>query len=289
MSITRSKLGGWGVGEKLTSSQANALDINVTNALDKRTGQSDTLASTVSLTGAIVAATGTISNGNINAAGYVQAKKLLTLATKASLKSITSLSVIQDDTFVYVRDTGLYRFDSSSTAAESSPYILRPDDSPVSGRWVLECPKTTTVGTFQTNRVISTVDNNYTGTFGGTYVDITTSPTEVTNSVFDITGVAGYVYDYTCNMSVHVSSADNRLITFETYLPDNTYVSTPLLLTGVTSYYVPVTIHVRTPAVNIGQLDEITTQVSCAAGGGTFTGQVVVKSLSVTVYKTSEL
>lgn len=49
--ISRSYLTGWGVGEKLTSAQMNALDINVTYALDKRAGQTDTLASLVTLAG----------------------------------------------------------------------------------------------------------------------------------------------------------------------------------------------------------------------------------------------
>lgn len=43
MSIVRINSIGWGVGEKLTSAQQNALDINVTNAADKRAGESDTI------------------------------------------------------------------------------------------------------------------------------------------------------------------------------------------------------------------------------------------------------
>src|SRR5262245_38739803 len=52
MSLSRTKSPDWGVGEKLTSAQANALDANVTNALDKRSGQTDTLQSVVSCSGA---------------------------------------------------------------------------------------------------------------------------------------------------------------------------------------------------------------------------------------------
>lgn len=40
---------GWGVNEKLTSAQMNAIDINLTHALDKRDGQTDTLFSTVTV------------------------------------------------------------------------------------------------------------------------------------------------------------------------------------------------------------------------------------------------
>jgi len=50
MAITRSKTPDWSVGEKLTSAQLNALDLNTTYGLDRRSGQSDNLASVVSAT-----------------------------------------------------------------------------------------------------------------------------------------------------------------------------------------------------------------------------------------------
>gem|GEM_PF-3365088 len=52
MTIARVNASGWGVGTKLTSAQANALDLNTTYALDKRAGQLDTLASVITTTGA---------------------------------------------------------------------------------------------------------------------------------------------------------------------------------------------------------------------------------------------
>lgn len=42
----------WGIGDKYTSAQANGMDINATHALDKRAGQTDILASIVTLGGA---------------------------------------------------------------------------------------------------------------------------------------------------------------------------------------------------------------------------------------------
>ncbi|KYF87777.1 hypothetical protein BE20_24850 [Sorangium cellulosum] len=53
MALTRTKNPDWGVNEKLTSAQINALDANVTNALDKRAGQTDTLASNIEVTGTV--------------------------------------------------------------------------------------------------------------------------------------------------------------------------------------------------------------------------------------------
>lgn len=52
MTIARIKSPDWGVGEILTAAQMNALDANVTNALDKRSGQTDTLESVITTSGA---------------------------------------------------------------------------------------------------------------------------------------------------------------------------------------------------------------------------------------------
>lgn len=51
MTISRVNGATWGVGDNLTSTQANGLDLNTTYALDKRAAQTDTLASVVSLSG----------------------------------------------------------------------------------------------------------------------------------------------------------------------------------------------------------------------------------------------
>ena len=52
MTISKVKAAGWGVGEVLTSTQISSVDANIENALDKRSGQTDTLASVVSCSGA---------------------------------------------------------------------------------------------------------------------------------------------------------------------------------------------------------------------------------------------
>lgn len=58
MSITRAKVSGWSTGEEVTHTQLNNVDLNATYALDKRSGQSDTLASAVSVTGSVTAGSG---------------------------------------------------------------------------------------------------------------------------------------------------------------------------------------------------------------------------------------
>jgi hypothetical protein len=52
MTIARVKPANWGIGDTLTSADLNAVDTNATYALDKRGGQTDTLASVVTLAGA---------------------------------------------------------------------------------------------------------------------------------------------------------------------------------------------------------------------------------------------
>ncbi len=70
MTIQRVNGLSWGVGEKLTSAQSNALDLNTTYALDKRNGQTDVLGSVVSLTGTgSIAATGATTRIKATAAG----------------------------------------------------------------------------------------------------------------------------------------------------------------------------------------------------------------------------
>lgn len=49
MSISRVKSAGWSTNEKLTSAQMNAVDVNSTYALDKRSGQTDTLSSVITI------------------------------------------------------------------------------------------------------------------------------------------------------------------------------------------------------------------------------------------------
>lgn len=52
MSISRANGSGWGIGDTLTSAQANAIDTNTTYAVDKRSGQTDTIQSVVTCSGA---------------------------------------------------------------------------------------------------------------------------------------------------------------------------------------------------------------------------------------------
>lgn len=95
MSITRVKPAGWAVNEKLTSGQQNLLDINVTYALDKRAGQTDTLASDVTVSGDTVF-NGTVTfNSGFVANSFISAFNGITNFIGPSIHASTV--VFQDD------------------------------------------------------------------------------------------------------------------------------------------------------------------------------------------------
>lgn len=62
MALTATKPGGWAFNEDLSSAQISAIDANVASAVDKRSGQSDTISSAITLAypGTFVIATGAI-------------------------------------------------------------------------------------------------------------------------------------------------------------------------------------------------------------------------------------
>ena len=62
MTLSRIKPSGWNILEELSSSDLTAVDLNIENALDKRSGQSDFLASDIEVQGPLTF----IETGEIN-------------------------------------------------------------------------------------------------------------------------------------------------------------------------------------------------------------------------------
>lgn len=130
MTIARIKSPGWGANEKLTSGQQNAIDLNVTNALDKRAGQTDTLASviTVASGGSITMASGSsfttvsvcpaVFGGTFRANGTAQFFGVATFNVastfNADITANSNLSVVGD---VGVAGTLTSSFQLTSTGA----------------------------------------------------------------------------------------------------------------------------------------------------------------------------
>lgn len=65
MTLSRTKPGGWTYAEVLTSTQISAIDANIENALDKRSGQTDTIESDLTVNGDID------FNGTVQVDGYM--------------------------------------------------------------------------------------------------------------------------------------------------------------------------------------------------------------------------
>lgn len=74
MTISKTKAGGWSENQKLTSSQITAIDANIENSLDKRSGHSDTLESTITVnSNGSILVTGTGNKIVLNAAAKIVA------------------------------------------------------------------------------------------------------------------------------------------------------------------------------------------------------------------------
>lgn len=104
----------WGLGDKLTSAQANQIDTNLTYALDNRSGQTATLASTCTVTGtvtcsgtgAMVFATGTTCTFNSGATLALPAGSSLTRAGTAALFVVDSKQFKKTSSTAFTATTG---------------------------------------------------------------------------------------------------------------------------------------------------------------------------------------
>jgi len=99
MTIGRVKAGGWATNEKLTSLQQTDLDINVSYALDRRAGFSDTLSSQITLP-----STGSITWTNASSAVF----------QSSSLLNLQNSSVLQADDGSHVNLFGITNFENGS-------------------------------------------------------------------------------------------------------------------------------------------------------------------------------
>lgn len=90
MAFSRIYAPGWGSGDPFASAQANALDIQLTNALDKRTGQADTLGSVVTCTAGTA---GRIIPAHMDAAN---ADTTYTMANGIGVLRVSSISALRN-------------------------------------------------------------------------------------------------------------------------------------------------------------------------------------------------
>lgn len=130
MATSITKPSGWAVNEKLTSAQMTAVDINAGSGLDKRTGETDTLDSTISVTGTISADVTdaiVVANGGsigVESGGLIDVKTggqlLLSGTNKVSLasRSVTRKMGMfhPDDPTQWTNIDGFFQTDTTSAA-----------------------------------------------------------------------------------------------------------------------------------------------------------------------------
>lgn len=133
MTLARTKT--WAFGEKLTSDQINALDTNVINALDKRFGMTDTLASDITVTGATVFSGATTFNSSINVTGAITTSNTFTTTAGMVFNSgntvtgnmhLAGIETVDSGGSIVVASGGSLTTASGSTVTLNSPSIVAP-------------------------------------------------------------------------------------------------------------------------------------------------------------------
>jgi hypothetical protein len=140
MTISRVKPGNWGIGEKLASADLNALDVNVTNALDKRSGQTDTLASIVSASGAgriiDTAVTGVDANTSYQAGGGNKIIRLTSAITAPRTYTLSATNAQTGDVIYVFAETSLSSSNDVIIKDQSSTTLFTAGNSAsADGQW----------------------------------------------------------------------------------------------------------------------------------------------------------
>lgn len=132
MTIARVNAVGWAAFEKLTSTQANGLDINTTYALDKRSGQTDTLQSVVSTSGAgrviPTHATGANAATNYTAGGGNTVIRIPASLSADRTYTFQNTNAVAGDAIHIYSDAGLTR--TVTIADHSGDVLCRIGSSP---------------------------------------------------------------------------------------------------------------------------------------------------------------
>lgn len=131
MTIARVKPANWGIGEKLTSAQQNQLDTNVTYALDKRSGQTDTLESIVTETGAGRITTASIIGADANttyAIGDARHIRVTSSLTANREYTLSTTGAQTGDKITVVFESGSFRATIKDAVTSAVLAVVGPED-----------------------------------------------------------------------------------------------------------------------------------------------------------------
>ena len=139
MALTRTNPATWGTGDKLTSGQANAIDINVTSALDKRAGQTDTLSSVVTATGAGRVIPTQVDGANADTTYGITAGNAVIRVTSAVTASrvytLDNTIAVSGDTLDIYCDATFVTFQVTVKNAAAATIFLLGNISSAQGPW----------------------------------------------------------------------------------------------------------------------------------------------------------
>lgn len=130
MTISKVNAPTWSVGEKLTAAQINAIDTNVTYAVDKRAGQTDSIGSalTVASGGSVTIASGAsiVAQPGSTVTGFP--------VIAADLTALAAIAAPADGTVRLVPALGVYTFKTTATTGLTPFRVAAGDATP--GGWL---------------------------------------------------------------------------------------------------------------------------------------------------------
>jgi hypothetical protein len=140
MSISRVYPATWGVGDKLTSSQMNQVDANVTNALDKRSGQTDTLQSVVTESGAGRLLPSVVTGADADTTYHVgdgcRVIRLTSAITAPRAYTLSATGAQNGDRIKIIADATLTQVVTIKDQGGTSIFVVSNDGTTGDGTWV---------------------------------------------------------------------------------------------------------------------------------------------------------
>lgn len=139
MTISRVNGAGWGIGDKVTSTQMNGVDLNTTYALDKRAGQTDTLECVVTLAtaGRIVKtlAVGANANTTYTADGGNLAIRVTSAVTANRNYTLDNTNAQAGDEITIYCETSFVTYEISVKDDGGTTIFVLGNTSTADGQW----------------------------------------------------------------------------------------------------------------------------------------------------------
>lgn len=153
MAISRVKPGGWATYEQLTSTQLNSLDTNFTYVLDKRSGQTDTLESDVSVTGDLDISGDVTIRNNLTFDTAAGTGNIVLSSSEVRLSTSASIFVASGGTIKMATSSQIPVFDAAQTFTRQIVPFMPLSNRVIGGttEWAPGTSINASVGTYLVN------------------------------------------------------------------------------------------------------------------------------------------